>query len=299
MPSFKEHFNIPQNQIVEFLDIPLDEDLLAFICPFLIANNRQVPIFNNIFSQLKAFFVKLNRDFIVPNDAHNGLAFLSHLHEPNEYHLGYSGANKGRAISDERSVQIFGALRNNRFARQGIQITNEAHNVLLLVKGIGQDIMSDTIANVCRNIFADFTLNQCVQHNIPTIPVHFHYYDAAAAQWGTADFDLPDYRGKPIILIPKDIISPSRSYPSGYNNFVAGKYISPAILNGQKQVNNPAIFINTLANGRRRAIIKAIRKEFGKKKEDLVDFVVEYNGSLDSFVDYAKEHYPALDLSGI
>ncbi len=299
MPLFTEHFNIPQNQPIEFVDIPLDGDLFAFICPFLIANNRQTPLYNNIFSQLKAFFVKLNRDFIVPNDAPQGLAFLSQLHEPNEYHLGYSSNNKGRAISNEKSEQIFGALRNNRFARQGAQLTNEAHNILLLVKGIGQDIMSDSISNICRNIFAQFTLDQCVIHNINTTPTQFHYYDDGTGQWTNMNFDLPHYNGKPIILIPKALLSGSRSYPSGYNNFVAGNYISPAILSGQKQVNNQGRFVRTLANGTRIAIIKAVRKEFGKTKEDLVDFVVEYQGSLDSFVDYAKTHYPALDLSAI
>jgi hypothetical protein len=91
--SFKEHFSIPIKQPVEFLNIPLDEDLRAFICPFLIANNRQNKILNNIFLQLQKFLEKLNRGYIYPNDRKQGIPFLSKLHEPNEYHLGYSDAN--------------------------------------------------------------------------------------------------------------------------------------------------------------------------------------------------------------
>jgi|GEM_PF-1498324 len=294
MTTFKTHFNIPKNQAVEFLDIPLDEDLLAFICPFLIANNRQNKIVDAIFSQTKKFLEKLNKDFIVPNNKPQGLSFLSKLHEPNEYHLGYSETNKGKAISGTRAETIFNALSNNKFARQGISITNEAHNVLLLVKGIGQDIMSDTVANVCRNILSDFTLDQCLKYSIATNPVQKHYYDTLTSQWKDVNFELPSYKGKPIVLIPKDIVAPSRSYSNNYNNFVAGNYISADILNGKIKVSNEGRFISTLKNGTKRAIIKEIRKEYGKSKEDLVDFVIRYQGSLDAFLDYANEHYPAL-----
>jgi hypothetical protein len=51
MIKFKEHFNIPSGQPVEFLDIPMDEDLLVFIDPFLIANNKQAPILRDIYAQ--------------------------------------------------------------------------------------------------------------------------------------------------------------------------------------------------------------------------------------------------------
>jgi len=38
------------------------------------------------------------------------------------------------------------------FSSFGITITDEAHNVLLLVDGIGPDIMSDIISNICKDI---------------------------------------------------------------------------------------------------------------------------------------------------
>jgi hypothetical protein len=132
--NFKQHFNIPTTQPVEFLNIPLNEDLEAFIDPFLIANNKQDRLIDVIFSQLTGFFTKLNQTYIVPNNRNQGLIFLDNLHEPNEYHLGYSDSNKGKAISGTRADTIFDALRNNILARAaGVTITNEAHNVLLLV----------------------------------------------------------------------------------------------------------------------------------------------------------------------
>jgi hypothetical protein len=106
MISFKSHFGIPKNDPVEFLNIPLNEDLEAFIDPFLIANNKHERIFKNVYAQLSQFFTKLNRDYIVPDDRLNGLDFLDNLHEPNEYHLGYSVSNKGKAVS-ERAPKVF------------------------------------------------------------------------------------------------------------------------------------------------------------------------------------------------
>jgi hypothetical protein len=295
--SFKEYFNIPTNQQVDFLNIPLDEDLKAFICPFLIANNRQLKVSDEIFSQMKQFLEKLNRQFVMTNDKSNGIAFLSKLNEPNEYHLGYSNTNKGKAIHNVRAETIFGALNNNKFAKQGNTITNEAHNVLLLVKGIGQDIMSDAIANVCRNILAEFTYQQCLKHNIPTSRVQSHYYDILTNSWKNIDFELPYYKGKPIILIPEKIIAGGRSYSNNYNYFVAMNNIASDILNGKIPVANEDRFINKMKDGTRKAIIKEIYKEYSKPKAELIDFVLEYNDSLSAFLDYAKENYPALDLS--
>jgi hypothetical protein len=297
--TFKKHFNIPEQQQVDFLNIPLDSDLKAFICPFLIANNRQDKISNDLYIQIKDFFEKLNRDFIVQNDKPNGLNFLSKLHEPNEYHLGFSGSNKGKAIANPRAETIYDAFNNNRFAQQGISITNQAHNVLLLVEGIGQDIMSDTIANVCRNILVKFTQDQCMKHNIAMDQFNIDYYDILTNSWKTIDVELPSFIGKPIILIPQNIVAAGRNYANNYNNFIAGNYISVDILSGKIRLNNEGKFVQVLKNGTKRAIIKEIKKANIKQKGELIDFVLAYPDSLDQFLEYAKTHYPEIDLSNI
>jgi len=297
MKFFKEHFGIPKKQEVDFLDIPLDNDIEFFIDPYLIANNRSMKINDDIYVQLKSFFGKLNQDFIVPNNKVLGLDFLDNLHEPNEYHLGYSGTNKGAAISETRAQTIFDSLRNNRFAKVGISITNEAHNILLLVTGIGQDIMSDTIANVCRNIYAEFTFQQCQKFKIPTQPYKRHFYNINTNAWETESFELPEYRGKPIILLPRNIISSTRSYVNHYNYFIAGNYISKEVLAGKMLVAADGTYIRTFKDGTKKAIIKKIAESCYKAKDDLIDYVLEYGGSLESFLDYAKEHYPAINLS--
>jgi hypothetical protein len=105
--------------------------------------------------------------------------------------------------------------------------------------------------------------------------------------------------GKPIILLPNKIVSSTRSYTNHYNHFVAGNYIAKDILDGKIAVAADGTYIRTLKDGTRKTIIKRIIETYGKPKDDLIDFVLEYNGSLDSFLDYAKEHYPAINLSDL
>ncbi|GGD11337.1 hypothetical protein [Hyunsoonleella pacifica] len=163
--TFNEHFGVPDDS--DHLDIPLESDLEAFICPFLIVNDKQGVISSQVNFRSGRFLEELNTTFVKANDRKKGIPFLSHLSEANEYNLGYSKTNKGKGIAYEKAETIFSALRNNRFAKKGVSITNEAHNVLLLVKGIGQDNMSDVLANICRDIFADFTYKQCKKYNTP------------------------------------------------------------------------------------------------------------------------------------
>ena len=294
--QFSHHF-IPANKgNVEFFDIPLDEDIEAFIDPFLVANNRDDKIINSIYDQTVDFFTKLNRSFIKTNDRKNGLIFLSHLHEPNEYHLGYSDANKGKAISGEKATQIFDALRNNRFATAGVGITNEAHNVLLLVKGIGQDNISDVFANVCRNLLVAYTKRVCNNYKIPAMNTVIDYYDPIKKDWISTQAPLPHYKGKQLILVPKGVISGNRHYSSHYNWFIASRYISKELLSGKRPASKNKKMIVTLTDGTKKAIIKEIYRFYKKPKDELIEFVKHFTGSLDEFLRYAKEHYPELDL---
>ena len=96
-----------------FVDIPVDnEDLLAFICPFLIENNKTDEVISKVSKRMRNFLSELNTTYIKTNDFKNGIPFLDHLHEPNEYHLGYSGSNKGKAVSKSKAKDIFQFLRS-------------------------------------------------------------------------------------------------------------------------------------------------------------------------------------------
>lgn len=288
--NFDGHFNVTKQ--TEHINILLGSDLELFIDPYNIANNLENKIAKKIYLRSKSFLENLNSTYVVPNDRINGLAFLSHLQEANEYGFGYSKTNKGKGIGLTKAEVIFDSLSNNLFARAGVSITNEAHNVLLLVKGIGSDNMSDTLANVCRDIFAEFTYEQCLLHNIATSKVEIEYYDSNRNCWMLKDVNLPSFGGKNIILVPKFLVGSRRGYTSAFNWFISCNYLSKEILDGTLKSNNSKGFINKLKNGTRRVIIKNINKHFKKPKGELVEFVKKYNGSLLEFQMHIKNNFP-------
>jgi len=293
MKTFNEHFSISED-VTEHLNIPLENDLEAFIDPYLIVNNMNKTLAKRMYLRSKSFLKALNRKYIVPNDKKNGVSFLSYLTEANEYHLGYSPENKGKGIGKTKAETIFNSLRANQFAKAGISITNEAHNVLLLIEGIGQDNMSDTLANICRDILAEYTYALCIKYGIPVYNYEICYYDHHFRKWSTKDVKLPSYKGNKIILVPQFLCSGTRIYPNHYNWFVASNCISKDILSGKISVNDCDNYFEVLQNGTKRAIIKNINKNYRKPKAELIDFVKLYNNSLLEFKDHAKENYPCL-----
>lgn len=288
--DFNNYFGI-NDKMPKHVNIKLGSDIEVFIDPFLISNNRSNPIANKIYNRSRNFLKHLNENYVMTNDRRNGVVFLSDLAEANEYGLGYSKVNKGKGIGVLKAEIIYDSLRNNRFAKHGVSITNEADNVLLLVEGIGQDNMSDTLANVCRDIFADFTLNQCLLYGIPTYFTDIRYYDDSKRKWLSKKVKLPRYENSSIILVPTFISSSFRDYQSRYNWFLATNYWSRDIMNGTIKVPENTNLIYTKNDGSRKAIIKNINSIFKKPKSELINCVIDYPDSLINFKDYAKLNY--------
>ena len=297
---FKKYYGVNENE-VEFINIPLKSDIEVFICPFLIDHSKIEKEFSRkVYTRLVNFLTDLNRNYVKPNKRNKGIQFLSHLHEPNEIHFGFSSRNKGKAVAKEKATIIFDALRNNRFAKQGLETTNQAHNVLLLVKGIGQDIMSDITLNVCRDIFAEFTKKIVYKYNISKVTkFNCEYYNDTLKKWDSMKFELPEFESKKIILVPKNIVSGKRIYSTRYNWFMASKIISVKILNKNNVSNKDEKLFKKLKNGTKKIIIKRVYNAHKKPKEKLIQFILDYPGSLDQFIKYAKEHYPEIDLSDL
>lgn len=296
LETFNNFFGI-ENNTTEHLDILLENDLEAFIDPYHIANNLDIMIAKKMYVRSKSFLETLNRTFIIPNDRNNGLKFLSHLREANEYHLGYSYNNKGKGIGPNKAEIIFDSLRANKLVKAGITVTNEAHNVLLLVKGIGQDNMSDTLANICRDILAEFTFQQCLKYDIDVKESKIEYYEHSLKKWITKKVMLPHYQGKSIILVPQFLTSGQRIYTNHYNWFISSNYLSKDILEGIIKIDDNNDFINKLKDGTKKAVIKNINSHYRKPKDKLIDYVKSYNTSLIDFQDHVKYNYPSISIN--
>ncbi len=65
METFNSYFTKLKNNEIDFVDIPLMEDLEAFICPFLIENNKlSNPIAFEVYERIHQFLIKLREDLL-------------------------------------------------------------------------------------------------------------------------------------------------------------------------------------------------------------------------------------------
>lgn len=296
---FTKHFNINPKQ-KEFVDIPLEKDIKLFACPFLIENNKDIEFIQKVSPRLRAYLTELNEKYVKPNNRHQGIQFLNKLHEPNEYHLGYSIRNRGSAVGFERAELIFDSLRSNPLSSQiYLTILNEAHNILILVKGIGPDIISDITLNVCRDIFADFTYKTCLKYEIPTFKHIIEFYDSDVNMWVKKDVQLPEYLGKKIILLPRTIVCKDRAYPTYYNYFVATHHVKEEVLQSDPNDTLRKKLVHIDKEGNDIISNKEIFEYNRKPKGELFDFVKKYPSSLNEFIDYAKDHYSEIGLDAL
>lgn len=300
METFNNHYGITDPN-PGHLNIFLDADIEAFVCPFMIkASNSKFA--NEVYMRFKHYLTHVNNVYISKNDRLGAIRVLSRLREANEYHLGYSGRNMGKGVGAHKAELVYESLNRNEFVKQGISITSEPEKALLLVEGIGQDNMSDAIVNVCRDLFAEFTLKQCIKYNIGVFKTKIEFYDCNTHTWKKKQVYLPHHKGSAVILVPQKFTSGSRIYQERYNWHISSEYIAFDIQSGKIGISDDDDFIIELKDGRKKPVVKKIYKEYRKPKGDLISFVLAYPKSLETFIDHVKESLPPItndQLTGI
>lgn len=295
--SFNSHFGIDRSS-AEHLDILLESDIKAFICPFIIKNNLNHNIARRLIKRSTAFLKTLTNDYVIPMKENEGIKFLSHLREANEYRLGYSAMNLGKGVGELKAEEIYKYFSTSKFVQKGVSVTNEAHNVLLLISGIGQDLMSDILGNICRDIFAEYTLEQCKKHITPLDSLkkfNIEFFNEHTNEWDRKKVLLPIYNDKKIILIPQFICSQPRLYQNLYNWHIASFFYAPDIISGSIKVDPNDDFTIKLKNGKVIAKVRNIYDHYRKPKDQLHLHVLKYSKSLVEFQLYAKDHYLSIN----
>lgn len=295
--SFNCHFGIDSSK-TEYLDILLESDIKAFLCPYIIKNNIEHDIAKKIVRRSTGFLKTLTNKYVIPNNKKEGIEFLTHLREANEYRMGYSSVNVGKGVGGLKAEEIYNYFSKSKFVQKGVSITDEAHNVLLLVSGIGQDLMGDILSNICRDIFAEYTLEQCRKHVIPLDSLKkfkIEFFNESTSKWESKTVLLPTYNGKKIILTPQYLCSMPRLYQNLYNWHVVSHFYAPDIISGQIKIDSNKDFIVKRKNGETVAKIKKMYHYYRQPKDQLHLHVLRYDKSLLEFQLYAKDHYLSIN----
>lgn len=195
--QFSEKYDIRRQQADDWLDIRLSSDTNLAIDPFLIwesgddsfwgsAHDHLINFFDMVFQLVKS----AGGDEDHPN--WKKAADLLIFPEPAEFCLGVaeasplgSGSNKGLQQDMLQGIK----------AASDVGLSQIAHMeaIALFQGGIGMDRIGDTVCNVLKTYFIEYTKQVCVRHSIPTRRqlVRNATWSSEYAQWVNQYHDLP------------------------------------------------------------------------------------------------------------
>jgi hypothetical protein len=129
---------------------------------------------------------------------------LEQLGEPCETHMGVSrGSTSGKGVSGKQANDLYERLSTSKAVASGS--VTDISDCELMIPGIGFDKVSDITTNIIREKLILYTQEQCRLHGVPmrSIPSG-KIWSPIEKRWLNGTYvDLPVYKGKRIILVPK------------------------------------------------------------------------------------------------
>jgi DNA-binding protein YbaB len=269
---FSEYFNLGKTQSqLEFVDIPLDTDILLFVEPYAFAIN-EAPWYVECHNLIVQFFQALVNAIRSKNYT-QARHLLSNLGEPNETRLGFSnGGPQGRGYGGEKIDHLLENLKKSKAVHSGL-VTDIAECELLVPK-VGNDTISDMVTNILRRKLIEFTEEQCQKHNIPTEEVNAGVlWNDTSGRWESEYRNLPTYEGTRIILVPKKAVRFSLTYDhKDYKAFVLD-YLR------KEHLEKGSSLVKVLQNGNREVYKKDILNEFKDPDENIKEFLQDFTAT--------------------
>ena len=282
MSSFSDYYCLEKTQWeLDFVDIPIDEDIPLFIDPFAISQ-RPDRFSQECNQTLMTFFDRIIQD-IRSGRGDDAKYLLRFLREPNETHLGLSKSKpRGAGIGKFQADELYRALKDSSAVRTGF--INCLEDCELLIEGIGRDKISDLTTNVIRWNLVEYTQEQCKLFNIPLVKRPLGpYFSLGTLEWISDYYDLPIVNGNPILLVPKVFsrYDPAYNHQKYYNYFVLS-YLQAEHLNAQTSL------VRTLKRGRQVVYKKDLKPNYPCTKQFLFDFSRKHPEVLEQYREHLK-----------
>jgi hypothetical protein len=259
---------------LDFVDVAVDGDTPLFVDP---AALRRVhgPWAHDCVALVQDFFQSVI-SAVAASDRNEALRLLRGLAEPNETRLGLSaGRPRGRALGPDSSEDVYEALASSEATRSGLLAHLE--DTVLLVRGIGPDIISDITTNLIREPLINYTQTAAEQagitleHDVASGPL----WDPAAGSWYEGRYaHLPIAGGRPIILVPKAIVRRHIAYD--VDEYLHG-FILPVLAERELSANSE--LVRTIKyNNSKKVAKKDLIEKYGQRKEDITRVTLEEDG---------------------
>ena len=234
--KISEKYNIKKPDSLEFLDVELDKDNWFFINPFYINNSN-----DSFCIKSKPYLNSFFQDFLVQlQDGAEDIAreLFSHLKEINNIRLGMSqGDPAGRGVGPLNTEMIFTAVKETDVFNNGV--ISEIGDMMVFVKYLDIDKMSDMCANIIKYELIQFTIDQCKKYNIETKEFDVDYWDVSGTTWKIGKFNLPyDKKNDYLLFVPNSLVKNEFRYSFG--EFLQ-KFILLFYQNKLKNENHPKV----------------------------------------------------------
>jgi len=277
MPTFSRAFGINKSQgELDFVDVPLHTDMWLFVDPFAIGQ-RVDPWSQQCHRTLVAFFQRVVDD-IRAGYLEEARALLAHLREPNETRFGLSKKRPaGAGIGPQQAQQLYEALKESSAVKTGFLSSLEECE--LMIEGIGRDKISDLTTNVIRAHLVEYTVQQCNLHAVPTQTVSLApCFNPDTFVWQSRYADLPVWKGRPIVLVPKVIARFGTAYDHQdyYRHYVLD-YLQA------EEREAASSLVHTLKSGKRVVYKKDVQRKYPCTKDFLYRFSREHPGILKKY----------------
>lgn len=219
-------FNLGKSQYeLDFVDIKPNIDTPLFLDPYYISK-CEFPFAINANSTIRSYFEFLLA-LLRGNRIRQAEELFSHLGETNDICLGMShGKPRGRGMGPEDTVAIFKELLQSRAIQSGVM--EDIEDFRIFVPNVDKDKVSDMTANIIKNHLIEYTIEQCDLHGIPLISnvPSGMYWDSTTKSWDNQFAQRLVIDGRPILLVPKRIVSFSDKYtPTEYRQHFVLNYL--------------------------------------------------------------------------
>lgn len=285
-------YNIENPDSLEFLDLELDKDNWFFINPFYINNSN-----DSFCIKAKPYLNSFFQDFLVQlQDGAEDVAraLFSHLKEINNIRLGMSqGEPAGRGVGPLNTEMIFTAVRETEVFKNGV--IDEIGDMMVFVKYLDIDKMSDMCANIIKYELIQFTIEQCQKFNIKTKEFDVDYWDFKATSWKKEKFNLPfDKNQNFLLFVPKVLVKNEFRYSFG--EFLQ-KYILSFFQDKFKKEKHPKVRHIEYKNGNsddvisKQEVLEILKHDNVIDKKFAADFASKNRADYKKYKDSCLEKY--------
>lgn len=293
--KISERYALGKSQYeLDFVDIDPNRDVSLFIDPHFLAH-RSDRFSVAATRTLRNFFSTFLR-FVRNDQLEEARDLFSHLQEPNETCLGMSkGRPSGRGVGSVQAEQLFQSLVNSRAVQTGL--VEHIEDCRVFIKGFDKDKLSDLTTNVIRKHLIEYTQAQCrlwgieMQEQAPS----GWMWDSGLSDWTSDHTEMLIIDGRPILLVPKGIVSYSTAYSAGrfHRHFVLS-YLQ----NEHLRLNSALVQRKKLKGGKesvwvRKSDIQAHEAPFDK--DYLTRFTQQHVDVFRNFKRTAGENISSLD----